>query len=103
MGGTGPHSSDSDREIAELRREVQRAHAVSATAVSRATRLAQLVSSLAPLTDPQEILDRAAREVAEQFGTDIAAVLLRPSESGTDAPLTLAAHWGIPVRNLPEH
>lgn len=89
-----------EAELATLRREVRRAQVVSAAALSRATRLAQLVSSLAQLTDPQEILERAASEVAEQFGADIAAFLLRP-EGSADGPLSLAAHWGIPDRSLP--
>ena len=94
-----------DREIGRLRQEVRHAHAVSAAALSRATRLAQLVSSLSPLTDPQEILDRAAYEVAEQFGADVAAFLTRirpPGEAHpTDDSLSLTAHWGIPDRSLP--
>jgi len=94
-----------DREIGRLRQEVRHAHAVSAAALSRATRLAQLVSSLSPLTDPQEILDRAAYEVAEQFGADVAAFLTRIRPPGqqhpTDDSLALTAHWGIPDRSLP--
>src|SRR5215475_1057020 len=89
-----------EAELAEARGELRRAQAASAATLSRATRLAQLVSSLVPLTDPQEILERAASEVAEQFGADIAAFLLRP-EGSADGPLSLAAHWGIPDRNLP--
>src|SRR5262249_52825874 len=76
-----------DREIGRLRQEVQHAHAVSAAALSRATRLAQLVSSLSPLTDPQEILDRAAYEVAEQFGADVAAFLTRIRPPGEQHPI----------------
>jgi diguanylate cyclase (GGDEF)-like protein len=95
-------NSEHDSEIGRLRREVQQGHAIWAAALSRATRLAQLVSSLVPLTDPQEILDRAAQEVAEQFGADVAAVLVPSDGSGPDGPMTLAAHWGIPDRNLPE-
>lgn len=103
--------ADLDHEIGRLRHEVQHAHAVSAAALSRATRLAQLVSSLVPLTDPQEILDRAAYEVAEQFGADVAAFLTRigaPAPTGArqarepkGGPLALTAHWGIPDRSLP--
>ena len=94
-----------DREIGRLRQEVQHAHAASASALSRATRVAQLVSSLGPLTDPQEILERAAYEVAEQFGADVAAFLTRigsPGEPPAPGPsLALTAHWGIPDRSLP--
>jgi diguanylate cyclase (GGDEF)-like protein len=98
--------ADFDREIGRLRQEVHHAHAVSAAALSRATRLAQLVSSLSPLTDPQEILDRAAYEVAEQFGADVAAFLTRAESSreqhSADTSLALTAHWGIPDRSLPD-
>jgi diguanylate cyclase (GGDEF)-like protein len=94
--------AEREAEVVRLRQEARRMQAVSAAALSRATRLAQLVSSLVQLTDPQEILDRAAGEVAEQFGGDIAAFLVR-DRSVSGAPLRLAAHWGIPDRSVPEH
>ncbi len=87
-------------EVSRLRAEVRHSHAVSAAALSRATRVAQMVSALGPLTDPQEILDRAAGEVAEQFGADIAVFLMAP-ENPAGGPPRLAAHWGIPDRSLP--
>jgi len=86
-------------EVDRLRGEVRHSQAVSAAALSRATRLAQVVSTLAQLTDPQEIYARAAGEVAEQFSSDIVVFLTRAQ--GGSSPWKLAAHWGIPDRNVP--
>jgi diguanylate cyclase (GGDEF)-like protein len=91
------------RENDRLREEVRTVQAATAATLSRATRIAQVVSALVQLTDPQEILDRAASEVAEQFFCDIAAFLMpAPGTSGTSAPLALRSHWGIPDRSAPD-
>jgi diguanylate cyclase (GGDEF)-like protein len=61
--------------------------------------LAQLVSAIGQLTDPKAIFDRAATEVAEQYGADI-AVFLTPAGSSQD-DLVVATHWGIAPKHVP--
>jgi diguanylate cyclase (GGDEF)-like protein len=86
-------------ETRRLRHEVVTSRAASARALSRATRLAQLVSAIGQLTDPKAIFDRAATEVAEQYGADI-AVFLTPSGS-SPGELVVATHWGIAPKHVP--
>ncbi|PPK92427.1 diguanylate cyclase (GGDEF)-like protein [Kineococcus xinjiangensis] len=96
-------------EVTRLRAENERlrqrnatAQARAAQALSRATRLAQVVSVLGQLTDVDEVLDRAASEIAELFGADILVIWL-----GTRADQPATA-WGMrpgappPVLSLSE-
>ncbi|MDI6104245.1 sensor domain-containing diguanylate cyclase [Actinoplanes sp. NEAU-A12] len=88
-----------DDEIRRLRAELATSRAVSARALARATRLAQLVIALGKVTEVADVLDCAVCEVAELFDADVAAVLT-PPEDGDDG-LLLAAQWGIAGRHLP--
>ncbi|MFC4068524.1 diguanylate cyclase domain-containing protein [Actinoplanes subglobosus] len=90
MGGTP------DDEIRKLRAELATSRAVSARALARATRLAQLVTALGKVTEVEDVLECAVCEVAELFDADVAAVLT-PSGGG----LTLGAQWGIASRHVP--
>jgi diguanylate cyclase (GGDEF)-like protein len=99
-GAAGPAGGGAPADdVQRLRAEVLSLRMVSARALSRATRLAQLVSELGQLTDVREILDRATCEVSEKFGTDIALALVRPDNG--DGPLEPVAHWGIAASRLP--
>jgi diguanylate cyclase (GGDEF)-like protein len=89
---------DAADEIRRLRAELATSRAVSARALARATRLAQLVTSLGKVTEVTDVLERAVNEVAELFGADI-AVVLAPDGDGTG--LYLAAQWGLAARHLP--
>ncbi|MFI5496782.1 diguanylate cyclase domain-containing protein [Actinoplanes sp. NPDC051859] len=89
-------------ELDQLRTEVQRLRAqitasqtTSARALSRATRLAQVVSVLGQLTDVDDIFARAAGEVAELFAADIALFWLV-----RDGRTELAGSWGVPAHDL---
>lgn len=86
-------------EVSRLRAELNASRAVSARALARATRLSQVVSALGQLTDVAEVSERAVCEVAEQFGADIAMILV--PGNGTD-DLVPAAQWGIAARHVPE-
>ncbi len=87
-------------EVARLRTELFTSRATSARALARATRLAQLVSVLGQLTDVTDVLDHAVCEVAEQFSSDIAVVLM--PDPGRGGGLRLAAQWGIAAKHLPQ-
>jgi diguanylate cyclase (GGDEF)-like protein len=98
-GAAGSAGDTPADDVQRLRAEVISLRTVSARALSRATRLAQLVSELGQLTDVHEILERATCEVSEKYGTDIALALVRP-DSG-DGALEPVAHWGIAASRLP--
>jgi diguanylate cyclase (GGDEF)-like protein len=87
---------EGDDEIRRLRAELAQSRAISARALARATRLAQLVTALGKVTEVDDVLECAVCDVAEMFDADIAAVLT-PSDRG----LRLAAQWGIAARHLP--
>ena len=87
-----------EAEVGRLRAEVTTSQANFKQALSRATRLAQLVDALNHLIDPREILDRAAREVADLFLADIAVFLVSTRDSGIE----LAAQWGLPAPSTPD-
>ncbi len=86
-------------EVRRLRTELGAARATSAQALARATRLAQLVSSLGRLTDVMDILDRAVCEVAEQFSADVAVVLM-PADDRREG-MRVAAQWGLAEHHVP--
>lgn len=87
---------ESDDEIRRLRAELAQSRTISARALARATRLAQLVIALGKVTEVEDVLECAVCDVAEMFDADI-AVVLTPAEGG----LRLAAQWGIAARHLP--
>jgi diguanylate cyclase (GGDEF)-like protein len=83
-------------EIRRLRAELAQSRSISATALARATRLAQLVTALGKVTEVDDVLECAVCDVAELFDADI-AVVLTPAGDGQ----RLAAQWGIAARHLP--
>jgi diguanylate cyclase (GGDEF)-like protein len=83
-------------EIRKLRTELANSRAVSARALARATRLAQLVTALGKVTEVDDVLECAVCEVAELFDADVAAILTPTGEG-----LRLAAQWGIAARHVP--
>jgi diguanylate cyclase (GGDEF)-like protein len=83
-------------EIRRLRAELAQSRAISARALARATRLAQLVTALGKVTEVDDVLECAVCDVAELFDADI-AVVLTPAGDGQ----RLAAQWGIAARHLP--
>ncbi|AEV85047.1 hypothetical protein ACWT_4023 [Actinoplanes sp. SE50] len=83
-------------EVRQLRTQIAASHATSARALSRATRLAQVVSVLGQLADVDDIFARAAGEVAELFNADVALFWLV-----TDHGVELSGCWGIPAHDLP--
>ncbi|WP_433797161.1 diguanylate cyclase domain-containing protein [Actinoplanes sp. CA-252034] len=85
-----------DDEIRRLRAELAQSRAISARALARATRLAQLVTALGKVTEVDDVLECAVCDVAELFDADIAVVL-----TPADASLRVAAQWGIAARHLP--
>ncbi|MFI7598739.1 diguanylate cyclase domain-containing protein [Actinoplanes sp. NPDC049681] len=94
-----PPGTEADRlreENRVLREQIAAAQSGAARSLSRATRLAQVVSVLGQVADADETADRIAGEVAEMFGADIVAVWL----SG-QAGLVVAAHCGVPAEDLP--
>jgi len=86
-------------EVRRLRAELNTSRAVSARALARATRLAQLVSALGKVTGVADVFERAVSEVAELFDADIAVILIPPADGR--AGVSLAAQWGIAARGLP--
>ncbi|MEV8505177.1 sensor domain-containing diguanylate cyclase [Actinoplanes sp. NPDC051475] len=94
-----PSGAEADRlreENRVLREQIAAAQSGAARSLSRATRLAQVVSVLGQVADADETGDRIAAEVAELFGADIVAMWL----SG-QAGLAVAAHCGVPAEDLP--
>ncbi|HWS35371.1 MAG TPA: diguanylate cyclase [Actinoplanes sp.] len=84
-------------EIRDLHARIAASHTASAQALSRATRIAQVVSMLGRLSGSDDILARATGEVAELFGADVAFFwLLRDGRAET------AGSWGVPDRHLPK-
>ncbi|MEV4639226.1 GGDEF domain-containing protein [Actinoplanes sp. NPDC049548] len=83
-------------EIRVLREQIAAAQSGAARSLSRATRLAQVVSVLGQVADSGESADRIAGEVAELFGADIVALWL-----AEPAGLAVAAHCGVPAADLP--
>ncbi|OJF15903.1 GGDEF domain-containing protein [Couchioplanes caeruleus] len=82
-------------EVRQLRAQITASQTTSARALSRATRLAQVVSVLGQLTDVDDIFARAAGEVAELFAADIALFWLVG-----DGRAELAGSWGVPAHDL---
>jgi diguanylate cyclase (GGDEF)-like protein len=85
------------RENAELRERVANAERNTARTLLRATRLAQVISVLAQNNDLDAIVERAAVELGELFGADVALLAL-----GADDALTIAGHYGVRPRDLPQ-
>jgi diguanylate cyclase (GGDEF)-like protein len=82
-------------EIRRLRAELAQSRSISATALARATRLAQLVTALGKVTEVDDVLECAVCDVAELFDADI-AVVLTPAGDGQ----RVAAQWGLAARHL---
>ena len=89
--------SDVHDEIQALRLRAEAAERNTARTLVRATRLAQVISVLAQGTDLDTIVERAAVELGELFGADVALLAL-----GDDAVLRIAAHYGMRARDLPD-
>jgi diguanylate cyclase (GGDEF)-like protein len=85
------------RENAELRERVENAERNTARTLLRATRLAQVISVLAQNNDLDAIVGRAAVELGELFGADVAVLAL-----GDDEALSIAGHYGVRHRDLPQ-
>jgi diguanylate cyclase (GGDEF)-like protein len=85
------------RENAELRERVENAERNTARTLLRATRLAQVISVLAQDNDLDAIVERAAVELGELFGADVAVLAL-----GADDALSIAGHYGVRPRDLPD-
>jgi diguanylate cyclase (GGDEF)-like protein len=85
------------RENAELRERVENAERNTARTLLRATRLAQVISVLAQDNDLDAIVERAAVELGELFGADVAVLAL-----GADDALSIAGHYGVRPRDLPQ-
>ncbi|SDT81081.1 sensor domain-containing diguanylate cyclase [Actinoplanes derwentensis] len=83
-------------EVRDLRARIAASHAASAQALSRATRIAQVVSMLGRLSDADDILASATGEVAELFAADVAFFWL--VRDGRTEP---AGSWGVPDRDMP--
>jgi diguanylate cyclase (GGDEF)-like protein len=85
------------RENAELRERVENAERNTAQTLLRATRLAQVISVLAQGNELDVIVERAAVELGELFGADVALLSLGPDDA-----LEIAGHYGVRPRDLPE-
>ncbi|GAA1636106.1 sensor domain-containing diguanylate cyclase [Actinoplanes couchii] len=83
-------------EVRDLRARIATSNAASAQALSRATRIAQVVSMLGRLSEADDILARATGDVAELFGAEIAMFWL--VRDGRTEP---AGAWGVPERDMP--
>ncbi|GIF42607.1 GGDEF domain-containing protein [Actinoplanes xinjiangensis] len=92
-------TTTAEDEIRRLRAELAQSRAISARALARATRLAQLVTALGKVTEVDDVLECAVCDVAELFDADI-AIVLTPAGDGSDG-LRLAAQWGLAARHLP--
>ena len=85
------------RQNDELRERVDNAERNTARTLLRATRLAQVISALGQDMELDVIVERAAIELGELFGADVALLSL-----GTDEALAIAGHYGVRPRDLPE-
>lgn len=83
-------------ELDSLRERLERSEEHMASALMRATRLAQVISVLGNEKDLETMVERAAIEVGELFFADIAVLIL---DSG--AGLSIAGHWGLAASDLP--
>ena len=84
-------------EIAALRQRAEAAERNTARTLVRATRLARVISVLAQDADLDAVVGRAAVELGELFGADVALLAL-----GADDELEIAAHYGMRPRDLPD-
>jgi len=85
------------QELLALRERVANAERNTARTLLRATRLAQVISVLAQDSELDAIVERAAVELGELFGADVALLAL-----GSDDALSIAGHYGVRPRDLPE-
>jgi diguanylate cyclase (GGDEF)-like protein len=85
------------RENEALRRRVADAERNTAHTLLRATRLGQVISVLAQDQELDAVVERAAVEVGELFGADVALLAL-----GDDDALHIAGHYGVRPRDLPK-
>jgi diguanylate cyclase (GGDEF)-like protein len=94
---TGDLLDAARRENAQLRERVENAERNTARTLLRATRLAQVIAVLAQDSELDVIVERAAVELGELFGADVALLSLGP-----DHALEIAGHYGVRPRDLPE-
>jgi hypothetical protein len=85
------------QELLALRERVANAERNTARTLLRATRLAQVISVLAQDSELDAIVERAAVELGELFGADVALLAL-----GSGDALSIAGHYGVRPRDLPE-
>jgi diguanylate cyclase (GGDEF)-like protein/putative nucleotidyltransferase with HDIG domain len=83
-------------EIAALRERALAAERNTARTLVRATRLGQVISVLAQDTELDAIVERAAVQLGELFGADVALLALGPDDA-----LQVAGHYGMRPRDLP--
>jgi diguanylate cyclase (GGDEF)-like protein/putative nucleotidyltransferase with HDIG domain len=86
-----------EAENAALRERLESAERYTAQTLARATRLSQVISVLGHATDFDNLVDRAAIEVAELFSADIALVMV-----GADDAICVEGHWGVRKADVPE-
>ncbi len=85
------------RENDELRERVDNAERNTARTLLRATRLAQVIAALGQDMELDVIVERAAVELGELFGADVALLSLGPDDA-----LAISGHYGVRPRDLPE-
>lgn len=82
-------------ELVELQQQLERSERQTSQTLLRATRLAQVIAILGQGEEFEEMLSRAATEVANLFSADVGALLLGHRE------LCLEGQWGLDPEELP--
>jgi transcriptional regulator with GAF, ATPase, and Fis domain len=86
-----------EAENAQLRDRLESAERYTAQTLARATRLSQVISVLGHDADFDNLVDRAAIEVAELFSADIALLMV-----GADSAVCVEGQWGVRKTDVPQ-
>ena len=86
-----------EAENAQLRDRLESAERYTAQTLARATRLSQVISVLGHDADFDNLVDRAAIEVAELFSADIALLMV-----GADSAICVEGQWGVRKADVPQ-